>query len=357
MGLVIGAVVASSATAFASDVKQFILTAASYPIFVNGKEYKDAENPILNFNGSTYIPLAKIGDLTGVKYKWNDTLKRVEIDTKASGEPTSEVSQNPEPTGNTAAVPQGDLKPETEVVVPKGLVQENGETVLYAYDRNGKFGGRFTNEDDTELVIARIEQRDELPPKISDGWLASWLLSKVYNDASGTLEGNDFVYKTPAPIYSAPGASFKQEEYFRFSFPDGWQLKKEFTTSNNVRVINFSTSSGLVGSWVEDRELRSKIDISMTYCETTGSKSIDGVCLYNTSGGGRKFEAKLPNGWTTEPNKAEATLNGMRFKKESGVVYVNVDDLIKNNLYDPSKYNDYKFYFNIADLQKAGILQ
>lgn len=68
------------ATSGYAAVKQYMLTDASYPIFVNGAEYVDAERPILNYEGSTYVPLAKLGDITGVNYKWNEKLKRVEIE-------------------------------------------------------------------------------------------------------------------------------------------------------------------------------------------------------------------------------------------------------------------------------------
>ncbi|WP_157793874.1 stalk domain-containing protein [Paenibacillus donghaensis] len=57
----------------------YLLTEVAYPVVVNGKKYTDAKNPILNYEGSTYIPLAKIGELTGVNYKWNAGLKQVEI--------------------------------------------------------------------------------------------------------------------------------------------------------------------------------------------------------------------------------------------------------------------------------------
>jgi len=78
-GVVIGALLMVGATAGYAAVKQYILTEASYPIYVNGSKYSDAESPILNYKGSTYVPLAKLGDITGVNYKWNEKAKRVEI--------------------------------------------------------------------------------------------------------------------------------------------------------------------------------------------------------------------------------------------------------------------------------------
>jgi len=67
------------ATAYAASGQQFVLTKAEYPLYVNGVEYRDESLPPLNYEGKTYIPLSKIGDILGVEYKWNAEMKRVEI--------------------------------------------------------------------------------------------------------------------------------------------------------------------------------------------------------------------------------------------------------------------------------------
>jgi len=67
------------ATVHADSAKKFELTIAEYPLYVNGVEYADESLPPLNYEGKTYIPLAKIGDILGVEYKWNAEQKRVEI--------------------------------------------------------------------------------------------------------------------------------------------------------------------------------------------------------------------------------------------------------------------------------------
>ncbi|MGF9913741.1 stalk domain-containing protein [Paenibacillus ehimensis] len=225
VGILIGSALTMTATAGAAAVKQYILTEVVYPIVVNGKEYKDAAAPILNYEGSTYVPLAKLGDITGVNYKWNDELKRVEIVTGAAS--GSETTQ--EATAGTKATPSD--MPETKTVVQKGLVEENGQIVLYAYDKDDKYKGRFTDEDDAALVIGRIQRKSELPPKLSDGWLDAELLTKVYGDSE--YDGNDFVIKTN-PLVT------KQEVFFRFPLPEGWKDKESGeTTSNGVRIRKF----------------------------------------------------------------------------------------------------------------------
>lgn len=57
----------------------FNLTPVNYPVYVNGVEYKDSEHPLLNYDGRTYIPLSKIGDILNVKYNWDEDAFKLEI--------------------------------------------------------------------------------------------------------------------------------------------------------------------------------------------------------------------------------------------------------------------------------------
>jgi len=67
------------ASSFAASGKQYTLKIVDYPILVNGVEYRDDQYPALYMEGRTYIPLAKIGDILGVTYRWNAEKKQVEI--------------------------------------------------------------------------------------------------------------------------------------------------------------------------------------------------------------------------------------------------------------------------------------
>lgn len=78
IGIAIGISITSIPT-FANTVKQFVLTKVSYPIIVNGEEYVNNELPVLNYEGSTYVPLKAVGDVLGSNVKWNSDLGRVEI--------------------------------------------------------------------------------------------------------------------------------------------------------------------------------------------------------------------------------------------------------------------------------------
>jgi len=78
IGILIGALVFGGIPAFAATA-QYILTQAQYKIVVSGVEYTDTENPILNYNGITYVPLRAIGKLLGNEPRWNEEKKQVEI--------------------------------------------------------------------------------------------------------------------------------------------------------------------------------------------------------------------------------------------------------------------------------------
>jgi hypothetical protein len=77
IGILIGALVFGGIPAFAAS--QYILTQARYKIVVSGVEYTDTEYPILNYNGTTYVPLRAIGKLLGNEPRWNEEKRQVEL--------------------------------------------------------------------------------------------------------------------------------------------------------------------------------------------------------------------------------------------------------------------------------------
>lgn len=50
-----------------------------YPIYANGKELPRGDLPILNYNGSTYVPLRKLSEAARVEIEWDNTSNSVEI--------------------------------------------------------------------------------------------------------------------------------------------------------------------------------------------------------------------------------------------------------------------------------------
>lgn len=79
IGFLLGVFITVSGTVFADDMKQFILTETTYGIYVDGTEYHSEDRPVLNYEGSTYVPLRAVADLLNVQVKWNSEHARVEI--------------------------------------------------------------------------------------------------------------------------------------------------------------------------------------------------------------------------------------------------------------------------------------
>jgi len=193
-GIAIGMVLSFSASALAGPIKQYLLTEVNYPVVVNGKEYKDANSPILNYQGNTYIPLAKIGELTGVQYKWNDEKKRVEI---GAAEATGGVL-----TG--ATILPGTDYPIVEAPNPNGYKQ-------------------LMDADDTQLVIAKMEN-SALPPKLSEGWMSEKLIRKATDEYSVSFKGDD---NSTIVIGSTFATDPKEREKWTLKLPSDFAKSKD----------------------------------------------------------------------------------------------------------------------------------
>lgn len=97
MGIVIGAVLMLSTSLYASTVTRFILVNAQYPILVDGALY-EGDRPILNYEGSTYVPLRALSELLNVNISWNEATRQVEISHKDATE--SQAFRNVSVTGS-----------------------------------------------------------------------------------------------------------------------------------------------------------------------------------------------------------------------------------------------------------------
>jgi hypothetical protein len=67
----------------ATQKETYTLTEASYPLIINGVAYGGGKLPVLNYKGSTYVPLRSVGDLLGASVAWDESLRRVKITSSA----------------------------------------------------------------------------------------------------------------------------------------------------------------------------------------------------------------------------------------------------------------------------------
>lgn len=99
-GLILGAVLATTVTAIAAN---FQVVTATFPILINGVEFK-SDNPPVVIDGRTYLPLKAMGEALGVSVEWNGELSRVEI--------SKENATNDKPTATPAPAPATDQNKE-----------------------------------------------------------------------------------------------------------------------------------------------------------------------------------------------------------------------------------------------------
>lgn len=94
LGLIVGGILFNTIPSFANTVKQYILLESSFPMYVNGKEYKPA-SPILNYNGTTYIPLREVGNILGVPLNFDGkTIQIGEINNTTAQIDTTKTQNN-----------------------------------------------------------------------------------------------------------------------------------------------------------------------------------------------------------------------------------------------------------------------
>ncbi|WP_010272135.1 stalk domain-containing protein [Paenibacillus senegalensis] len=238
IGIVVGAALVVGTTSAYSAVKQYILLDASYPIYVNGVKYEDAASPILNYEGSTYIPLAKMGDLTGVDYKWNAEKQRVEINTDGNhytieDDMASPISGQQEFVSRELAERKAieEFAKNNKIEIPKEsyFYEADGMHFYEAFDDYNGSRHTFTDEDDHVLVIARITGEETLPPKLSEGWLAGSILQKGHSITVKT-EGSELVFYGPKP-------TINPEVVLRLQLPGDWEKGEK--TIGGIKIIKY----------------------------------------------------------------------------------------------------------------------
>lgn len=152
-GLVAGAIIASSTTAFAADFIQ----AALYPIklVINGQEQKIPEEySILNYNGHTYVPLrlitenvgGKVGFKEGATYE--DTTVTIELNQPGS----SQESNNALTINDTflSTAQQGTLN---GISIPLGTSKQQLLNILGKPDETGELHSPFLKYGNTTFYL------------------------------------------------------------------------------------------------------------------------------------------------------------------------------------------------------------
>jgi len=178
-GVIIGSLL-TSAVAFAEPMQKFVLEKVNYPILINGTQYNSDEQPVLNYEGNTYIPLKKIGDLLHCNINWNEELKRIEI--------SQILNYNDTKQENTNGVIETTYKGLSAIIV-------NGETYfsagIYKYNirlKNNNNDILWDLNSNPKTHSIHIEGKQDTVIPLTDGNII------YYNGATNKLDKNAFIY-------------------------------------------------------------------------------------------------------------------------------------------------------------------
>ncbi|WP_308637083.1 Gmad2 immunoglobulin-like domain-containing protein [Paenibacillus silvisoli] len=100
VGLLSGSMLMLAMPTMAATVKQFVLGEAAYPIEVNGSTYESDQLPVMNYKGSTYVPLRAVGDLLGATVGWDSAQRKVIITYGGGGPIQNNAFRNVQITGS-----------------------------------------------------------------------------------------------------------------------------------------------------------------------------------------------------------------------------------------------------------------
>ncbi|MDD4779020.1 MAG: stalk domain-containing protein [Tissierellia bacterium] len=65
-------------------IEEYVLYKVDYNIVVNNSIYENTEYPILNYKGTTYVPLKVMSDILNIPTTWNAEFRQVEITTNTT---------------------------------------------------------------------------------------------------------------------------------------------------------------------------------------------------------------------------------------------------------------------------------
>ncbi|MFC3802717.1 stalk domain-containing protein [Cohnella sp. GCM10012308] len=208
LGMLLGAVATAASPAYGA-AKQYVLTLFEKPVIVNGTKYADAANPILNYNGKTYIPLAKIGDLTGVQYKWNAAKNQVEIGGSSSSSSGGTGSSTDNGTPATPCESTGQkgctLNPDTPIEKPPVV----------------GYKGHADSEDPSyQMALAMGRADNDYPPVMSKGWISEAMLEEMIGTfyTTGTVPGETIFAK---------GSLLNPQVIARFYYTEEYRIADE----------------------------------------------------------------------------------------------------------------------------------
>ena len=232
----------------------------------------------------------------------------------------------------------------------KSFVDYGGTIGYRAYDDNGKLIGEFYDSDDTNQLLAMLEDYKELPPRLSDGWINSNLLSEIYGFEI-TEKNNEIIFEKNIP-------NGKKKEVLRLKLPKDWKTSEQLTSKvDDVSLKKYVMEKRTVeGEWIDQQSLYEMHDILVTMGDTLDDFRFTGP--HDMELGRRKeiYSGKWPSRWERNKDQNEVNLNGLRVMRKNHMNYFHIESLEKLKIM-PKPKREFVTYINILDLQKIGLIK
>lgn len=232
----------------------------------------------------------------------------------------------------------------------KSFVDYGGTIGFRAYDDSGKLIGEFYDSDDSNQILAMLEDYKELPPRLSDGWINSDLLSKIY--------GFQINEKNNEIIFEKNISNGNKKEVLRLKLPKDWKTSDQLTSKvDDVGLKKYVMEKRTVeGEWIDQQSLYEMHDILVTMGDTLDDFRFTGP--HDMELGYRKeiYSGKWPSRWERNKDQNEVNLNGLRVMRKNHMNCFHIETLQKMNIM-PKPKREFVTYMNILDLQKIGLIK
>ena len=157
MGLLLGILITSILPVSAA-IEEYVCKRPQYKILVNGEEYSNPKQPVLNYNGTTYFPRAFLESL-GFTFEWNGELGQAKVITPLKNDTIKEEGE----VNETMYEEYCDRSEGSVIIKGKKYFRTADFTALY-WDTDHTFW--YNSEDDTLQLVKCNEHLPGIEPEI-----------------------------------------------------------------------------------------------------------------------------------------------------------------------------------------------
>lgn len=173
--------------------KDFSLESVTYPVLVNGQQIP-ADKPVLNFNGTTYVPLRSVLDIMGARTEWSGG--KVNIDAKKWDAESLQSFLN---TQCSALIIEADT-PDGKISQGSGFVVLDGSYIItnahVIYNDNVVQARNFAEDNYTDYTVVLKDDSKDIAILKGNGNYTPLILGD-----SSTVKANDGVIYITYPDY------------------------------------------------------------------------------------------------------------------------------------------------------------